>query len=140
MEEFYPMPLFVKLTVRDVAASADWYADALGFRSVYALPGPDAAQLMNHIRLGRYQDLMLVAQAPGALEGPAGIGVVINLTLDGGVDALAERASAAGATIVGPANTPWNTRELSVTDPDGYTLTFSQVADATLTFDQVMPT
>lgn len=34
-EEFYPMPLFVRMFVRDVAATAKWYADALRFRSLY---------------------------------------------------------------------------------------------------------
>jgi uncharacterized glyoxalase superfamily protein PhnB len=139
MEEYYPMPLFVKLSVRDVAASARWYEDALGFRSVYALPGEGGAQAMNHLRLGRYQDLMLIAQPQGSDESNRGQGVVINLTLNEGIDDLARRAESAGAEVEGPQETPWNTRELTVSDPDGYTLTFSQVVDPHREFSDVMP-
>ena len=38
-EEFYPLPMFARLSVRDVAATAQWFADALGFRSVFSTPG-----------------------------------------------------------------------------------------------------
>jgi len=138
-EEFYPMQLFVQLSVRDVSASARWYAQALGFRSVYAMPGDSGTQAMNHLRLGRYQDLMLVAQPESESGVDRGRGVVIYLTLDGGVDELAARARAAGARVEGPAGTPWNTREVTVADPDGYVLTFSQVVDADRAFSDVMP-
>lgn len=137
-QECYPMPLFVKLDVRDVAASADWYEKALGFRSVYALPGVDGKQVMNHVRLGRYQDLMLLAEPPDSTELDKGRGVIINLTIDGGADTLAQRARSVGAKVEGPADTPWNTREVTVKDPDGYVLTFSQVVDASREFDDVM--
>jgi uncharacterized glyoxalase superfamily protein PhnB len=137
-QEFYPMPLFVKLAVRDVAASANWSEKALGFRSIYALPGADGTQVMNHIRLGRYQDLMLTAETPDSAELDKGRGVVINLTIDGGVDGLAQQARSAGAEVEGPADTPWNTREVTVEDRDGYVLIFSQVIDAGREFDDVM--
>lgn len=42
---------------------------------------------------------------------------------------LAMRAVAAGAKVKSPMNTSWNTRELSVNDPDGYVLTFSEPLD-----------
>jgi catechol 2,3-dioxygenase-like lactoylglutathione lyase family enzyme len=139
VEEFYPMPLFVKLTVRDVRASAAWYESALGFRPVYALAGEGGRQTMSHLRRDRYQDLMLVAAPPGEEEASGGRGIVINLALDGDIDDLASRARSAGGPVDGPARTAWNTVELTISDPDGYVLTFSQVADATLTFDEVMP-
>jgi catechol 2,3-dioxygenase-like lactoylglutathione lyase family enzyme len=59
-DEFYPMPLFVRMFVQDVAVTAEWYADALGFRSVYVQQDPNGNQMMNHIRLAKYQDLMLL--------------------------------------------------------------------------------
>ncbi len=139
MEEFYPMPLFVKLSVSDVAASARWYEAAIGFRSVYALTGDDGAQILNHLRLGRYQDLMLIAQPQNSNEPNKGQGVVINLTIDEGIDSLARQAMSAGAKVEGPEETPWNTREVTVSDPDGYTLTFSQVVDPDRAFSDVMP-
>jgi uncharacterized glyoxalase superfamily protein PhnB len=136
--EFYPMPLFVRVTVRDVAASADWYAQALGFRSVYALTGPNETQTMNHIRLKRYQDLMLIAEPPTSTTSNKGQGMVINLTYDGDLDSLAKRARSTGAVVKGPRSTPWNTREVVVQDPDGYVLTFSQVLDPGREFEDVM--
>jgi uncharacterized glyoxalase superfamily protein PhnB len=137
-EEFYPMPLFVKLFVRDVARSAEWYAAALGFRSVYAMPGADGRQAMNHIRLDRYQDLMLLT-GPQSAGGMAERGFVINLTFTGDLRALAERARATGAQVEGPVARPWNALEVTATDPDGFVLTFSQVLDASRQFSDVMP-
>ena len=93
MEDFYPMPLFVKLLVRDVTTSAKWYEDALGFRSVYALAGENSTQVLNHLRLGRYQDLMLIAQPQSLSESNKGQGVVINLTIDKELDSLAQQAA-----------------------------------------------
>ena len=40
MPETYPMPLFVTLTVADLAASQRWY-EAIGFTTVFAMAGPD---------------------------------------------------------------------------------------------------
>jgi uncharacterized glyoxalase superfamily protein PhnB len=137
-EEFYPMPLFVKLMVRDVARSAEWYAEALGFRSVYAMPGADGRQVINHIRLDRYQDLMLLA-GPQSEDHPADRGFVINLTFTGDMQALAERARALGAQVEGPVARPWNALEVIAADPDGFVLTFSQVLDASRKFSDVMP-
>ena len=139
MEEFYPMPMFVGLLVRDVAASAEWYRDALGFRSVYALAGDNDTQIMNHLRLGRYQDLMLISQPQSLGKAAKGQGVVINLTIEKDIDGLAQRAKSVGARVEGPAETGWNTREVTVSDPDGYVLTFSQVVDADRAFSDVMP-
>jgi uncharacterized glyoxalase superfamily protein PhnB len=139
MEEFYPMPVFVKLSVRDVAASAKWYKDALGFRSVYTLAGENGTQVLNHLRLGRYQDLMLIVQPQSLSESTKGQGVVINVTIDEDIDSLAQRAKSAGARVEGPVETQWNTREVTVSDPDGYVLTFSQVVDANRAFSDVMP-
>lgn len=137
-EEFYPMPLFLRLAVEDVAASAAWYEEALGFRSLFAMPGPENSQVMNHLRLGRYQDLMLVAEGAEEAGENKGVGVIIYLNVDDGVEALAERARSTGSAVEGPEPTPWNTIEVRVTDPDGFTLAFSQVNDPTLSFTEVM--
>lgn len=59
------------------------------------------------------------------VAGPRGVGITLNYgTLD--ADAIAERAREAGATIAsGPVDTPWNAREVTVLDPDGYRLNFT---------------
>jgi uncharacterized glyoxalase superfamily protein PhnB len=49
-------------------------------------------------------------------------------TRDDAVDDVAERARAAGAPTDGPADQLWHTREVIVTDPDGYRLNFVQSA------------
>ena len=138
-EEFYPMPMFVRLMVRDVAATARWYEDALGFRSVYALRGADGILRMNHIRLGSCQDLMLIAQ-PEDQEMPAkGQGVVMYMITDIYLDRLADRDRSVGSVVEGPTDTPWNPREFTVTDPEGYVLTLSTVVDRNRRFSEVMP-
>lgn len=138
MDEIYPMPLFVQLSVSDVVTSARWYQEALGFHSIYSMPGPDGTQLMNHLRLGRYQDLMLVPQPPNLVGIEKGLGATICINYERDLDALAQQALAHGAAVQGPEHTPWNTRQLTVTDPDGYVLAFSQVADPGRSFDDVM--
>ncbi|MDC3959239.1 hypothetical protein KEG38_35625 [Polyangium jinanense] len=40
------------------------------------------------------------------------------------LDELRARAEARGAAVDGPRNQPWFTRELVVTDPEGYKLAF----------------
>lgn len=51
------MPLFVRLTVSDVSASADWYRD-LGFDVVYSMP------VMAHVRYRKYADVLLLTSSP----------------------------------------------------------------------------
>ena len=126
-EEYYPMPSFPTLRVEDPAVSGRWYQEALGFRHVFTMPGPGGRPALIHLRWAKYADLLLVPEAE-APAGPRGVGVTLNYTLtDGTVDALAERARAHGATIVaGPADRPWNVRDVTLADPDGYRLTFSK--------------
>ncbi|GIP40506.1 glyoxalase [Paenibacillus sp. J31TS4] len=129
--DFYPMPMFVKLEVADLARATAWYEEALGFRSVYAMEG------MAHVRGARYQDLMLLAG--GAPDGPRGRGMTINFAAEPeALDALARRASLAGEDVEGPILRPWNARELVVRDLDGYVLTFSAPVDTNRSFDDVM--
>jgi len=61
-----------------------------------------------------------------------GRGVTITLAFSGDpVDRIAElnafaaRIREAGAVIEGPVDRPWNTRDVVVSDPDGYRLVFS---------------
>jgi uncharacterized glyoxalase superfamily protein PhnB len=137
-EEFYPMPLFVRMSVEDVAAAARWYVEALGFRSVYTLPAADGTQLMNHIRLERYQDLMLVSQPADSLRVNDSNGLVINFSYNGDLQGLAERAIATGVRVTGPIPTTHNTYEVTVIDPHGYPLIFSQIINRNRPFSEVM--
>lgn len=138
----YPMPLHARLDVADVERSREWY-EAVGFETVYAMPA------MAHVRFARYADILLQAGDPPDADGDAvpGRGVTLSFTVDpsvegvafDGVDAVAERARAADATVVeGPVDRPYNVRELVLADPDGYRLTFTEQLDAERSFEDVM--
>jgi uncharacterized glyoxalase superfamily protein PhnB len=121
--DVYAMPMFATLPLVDVDAAVAWYEAALGFAVMFRLPGPKAGLV--HLRRKRYQDLLIVptdvAAAPGSLA--------LSFDADGELDALHERARAVApvglAAIVGPIDTPWNARELRVTDPGGHRLVFT---------------
>lgn len=52
---------------------------------------------------------------------------------------LADQAQNAGATIErGPTKTPHNTREVVISDPNGYELIFSEPVETTKSFEEVM--
>ncbi|HEV8577699.1 MAG TPA: VOC family protein [Thermoanaerobaculia bacterium] len=128
-EDYYPMPSFPTLDVKDLPASARWYQEALGFRHVFSIPGPTGQPALVHLRWTRYADLLLRQDPSGDLPAVKGKGVTLTFNLlDGGsVDELAARARQHGATLVSePKNQPWNARDFRVTDPDGFTLCFSQ--------------
>ena len=117
--EVYPMPMFATLVVEDPAQLAGWYERALGFGVMFTGP-------LVHLRRRKYQDLLVV---PGGAQGSAVGGPALTFNADGELDALAERAHAAPAlgrsSIEGPIDTPWNTRDLRVTDPAGHRLVFT---------------
>ena len=137
--EIYPMPSFVHLDVTDIGASMAFY-EALGFAQVFSLPGPAGAPMMVHLRWAKYADLLLrPAMAPR--EAPAGLGIDLTYTvIDGTVDDVADRARGAKATLASePGNRPWNARDFSVLDPDGFRLTFTKgPVNADLSFEEVI--
>jgi len=140
-EEFYPMPFFATLTVDDLDASTHWYVDVLGFRLVFSMPGPNGVPSLSHLRWTKYADLLVVPAGPQtSSKTDKGVGVRLSfLVTESSVDELAERVRARGDQIAeGPVTQPWNTREFTVRDPNGYTLTFFQQADQSLSFDQVV--
>ncbi|RAV10129.1 VOC family protein [Paenibacillus contaminans] len=130
MAEFYPMPMFVKLNVRDLEKSVKWYREAVGFEAVFVMQG------MAHLRGAKYQDVMLLAG--GAADEEKGIGVVINFSTDD-IESLADQARNAKAEIVeGPVIRPWNAKELVIQDIDGYIITFSAPIDIHKKFDEAI--
>ena len=142
----YGMPMFATLQARDLAATVSWYTEGLGFINLFTMPGPDGAPLLVHLRRWQFQDLLVrparrpatpgdrPARGPatpgdGPARGPAIPGSTCQLSFAavyGELDALAERARAhAGGRVDGPADTPWNTRDLTATDPDGQVVVFT---------------
>jgi uncharacterized glyoxalase superfamily protein PhnB len=135
--EFYPMPSFPILAVGDVEASQRWYQDALGFQHVFTMPGPTGAPGLVHLRWAKYADLLLRASPP--IGGTKGIGITLNFAVAlGALDTLVERAKKAHATFVKePGDRPWNARDFTVADPDGFQLTFTMGPLREMTMDQL---
>lgn len=120
----YPMPMFVRLETRDVERTTRWFTDALGFGVMFVGPVSDGRPMMAHVRGARYQDLLIVAGEPAPEAGRSPIEVTFQAFTDTVIDQLASRASVYGR-IDGPRNTPWNTREVTVYDPDGNAFAFT---------------
>jgi uncharacterized glyoxalase superfamily protein PhnB len=127
-EEIYPMPFFVNLSVSDLMESSKWYQEALGFRHIFTIPGPGGAPALVHLRWIKYADVLLRRDTGAESATRKGAGVTLNFNVfEGSVDDIAARARQAGAKIISePKNQPWNVRDFSVADPDGFVLTFSQ--------------
>jgi uncharacterized glyoxalase superfamily protein PhnB len=137
--EIYPMPAFPVILASDLAASARWYQEVLGFADVFTMRGPNDQPMLAHLRWSKWADV-LITQARDSVALPRGQGITLNfMTFD--VDALAERARAAGANVLdGPVDRPWNARDVTIADPDGYRLNFTgpSRAGARMSFDDVV--
>jgi lactoylglutathione lyase len=117
------MQSFVKMLVSDGERSARFY-EALGFERLHAEPP------FIHLRWGESADVYLVVTPAGAaLQGRRGLGVLVGFrTGPQGLEAVAERALKLGVEFEGPTVQPWHTREILLTDPDGYRLNFIEPA------------
>jgi predicted lactoylglutathione lyase len=137
VEDFYPMPMFINLEVADLSSSAEWYRQALGFRIVYS--GPPGAPALIHLRRDRYQDILLVTSQEASPFQP-GKGIIIQIQAGSvGVEEIARQAKLAGTVLVeGPVERPWNVRDVTIQDLDGYRLRFSEPVDTTKSFKDVM--
>ena len=129
MTGLYRLSAFATLAVQDVASAARWYQEVLGFRVVLQARGGRQTPGFAHLRLGLHQDLLLVPAFAAFFDedrmDPGG-GARLTFRVEENVEDLAVRVSAAGARLVeGPADKPWNAREVTIEDPDGYRITFS---------------
>ena len=125
--DIYPMPSFPMLTVVDLDRSSRWYQDTLGFADVFTMRAQNGAPLLVHLRWCKFADVLMTAsRAPQENpKPPRGVGITLNFAAFE-VDQMAERVRAAGARILeGPVDRPWNARDLTVLDPDGYRLNFT---------------
>lgn len=118
----YPMPMFLRLEVSDLARSRAFYTEALDMIELAVLP-PTGPPFVVHLRRWRYQDILLVP-ARGPVSAAVGLGLSLAAVHDE-LAGLAERAKAFGAEVEGPADTPWNTADVTVIDPDGLRITYT---------------
>lgn len=142
-EEIYPMPSFPSLVVKDLEASSSFYQNALGFRHIFTMPGPGGRPALVHLRWVKYADLLITKSRNGKeLTGPKGMGVALNFSLfdrfAGDIDSFANQAREQGAEVMGPIDQPWNVREVTVLDPDGYRLIFTKPLNTNLAFDEML--
>lgn len=129
MTQLYRMPAFATLAVKELSVAARWYREALGFWTVLEVKQSAQTPGMVHLRRGTYQDLPLVPNfsAYSAGSGEPGGGVRLTFRVEEDLDVIVAKAKAAGARIVeGPTDKPWNAREVTFQDLDGYHLTFSR--------------
>jgi catechol 2,3-dioxygenase-like lactoylglutathione lyase family enzyme len=142
-EEIYPMPFFATLIVNDVEASSTFYQNALGFKHIFTMLGPGGKPSLVHLRWVKYADVLLTGSRDGReLTGPKGVGISLNFNMlehfDGDMDAFARYAREHGANVTDPIDQPWNVREVTVLDPDGYELIFTMPINLNLKFDEVI--
>ena len=137
--EIYPMPSFPTLAVRDLAASTRWYQQVLGFQLIFEMPGPSGAPILIHLRWAKYADLLLVSDT-SQTSVPKGVGVTLTFAMaQDSVDSFAAEIGSKGASIIsGPVDQPWNAREVTVLDPDGYRLVFTQPIDKQMSMEEVV--
>lgn len=132
------MSMFAQLAVSDVERSAEWY-ESLDFEINYSMP-----QIAS-VRYRKYADLMLVDETTSirtdlsqTTERGQGVSIYF-IAADESADEIAARAEKHDAEIThGPEETTWNTREVIITDPDGYELVFSERLEKDGTIKEVM--
>lgn len=121
--DIYPMPAFPMLQSDDLEKLSSWY-QSLGFADVFTMRNADGRPLLAHLRWSRYADI-LITPARSPSPAPRGLGITLNFMTES-ADAVAAQAAAIGATIVdGPADRPWNARDVTIVDPEGYRLNFT---------------
>lgn len=115
----YGMPAFVTIPTDDLAASVDFWTRGLGFFELFSIPGR-----LVHLRRWAFQDVLLVPAAGVPEQAPA-MSVSFACVL-GQLDSLAETCRAVRPDSVdGPRDTPWNTRDVTVTTPENVRIVFT---------------
>jgi hypothetical protein len=127
--EVYPMPMFAAMETTDVDALTRWYQAALGFGIMFTMPAARGQPALVHLRRRKYQDVLVrPVQARSSATETRSWSLCFQAGED--VDQLAGRAAAVpavGQSCVEPlVDTPWNTRQVRIVDPDGRLLVFSQ--------------
>ncbi|ROR54358.1 hypothetical protein EDD41_1560 [Luteococcus japonicus] len=113
----YGMPMFARIPCPDLQASVDFWTRGLGFFELFGIPGR-----LVHLRRWAFQDVLLV---PGPAAEPLGLQVSFACVLSQ-LDDVADACRAfPGGEVQGPTDTPWNTRDLAVTTPEGTRVVFT---------------
>lgn len=117
----YAMPVFVTVPTPDLAVSTDFWVRGFGFVELFGIPGQ-----VVHLRRWAFQDVLLVPAAAGAERPEAPAMSVSFLCVLSEVDPLVEACSdLVPGSVVGPRDTPWRTRDVEVTTPEGVRVVFT---------------
>ena len=128
----YGMPMFATLNARDLDRTVSWFVDGLGFIVLFTMPPPPSPTMLVHLRRWQFQDI-LVRPASGPVTPARGLSLSFAAVYDE-VGALADRARGhGGGSVDGPIDTPWNTRDVTTTDPDGHLVVFTAGRPPSLT-------
>jgi predicted lactoylglutathione lyase len=134
MSEFYQMPLFVKLKVKSIEDSKNWYSKVLNFHSIFDFSDTNGDISMVHLRGQKYQDLMLLKST----EVNPTDSVNINL-FSNDINAIYQSALNHNTKIIQePITQPWNAKELIIQDIDGHIFTITESINSNKSFDAVI--
>ena len=130
--EFYQMPMFNKVLVKDIEKAEKWYEKTLGFKSVFKFRNDKNEVLMNHLRLEKYQDLMLISQT----DFEVGNSIYLNILVK---DIEKKSQNISQKFIVSQLEEqPWNAKEMTIKDPDGHLITLTQSNISDTDFEKLM--
>ncbi|MCH7878490.1 MAG: VOC family protein [candidate division Zixibacteria bacterium] len=117
------------LMVEDVNAAVDWYKDMLGFELKMSNPESGTfewAMLQSgEVKLMFEARASLEGELPALKEKPVGASGTFFIRLDD-VKALYDRISGKVEIVSGLKKTSYGSEEFSITDNNGYILTFAQ--------------
>ncbi|HHD0804312.1 TPA: VOC family protein [Staphylococcus aureus] len=130
--EFYQMPMFNKVLVKDIEKAEKWYEKTLGFKSVFKFRNDKNEVLMNHLRLEKYQDLMLISQT----DFEVGNSIYLNIL----VKDIEEKSQNISQKFIVTQleEQPWNAKEMTIKDPDGHLITLTQSNISDTDFEKLM--
>lgn len=130
--EFYQMPMFNKVLVKDIEKAEKWYEKTLGFKSVFKFRNDKNEVLMNHLRLEKYQDSMLISQR----DFEVGNSIYLNILVK---DIEEKSENISEKFIVSQLEEqPWNAKEMTIKDPDGHLITLTQSNISDTDFEKLM--
>ncbi|HEY4320898.1 MAG TPA: VOC family protein [Gemmatimonadales bacterium] len=113
------------ITVKDLAASLDWYEHALGFH-VEQRYEREGKVVGASISAGNLRLVLNQEDGKKGWDRVKGLGLSFQINMASGVDAVADRLKARGTTLLNePADFPWGQRMVQFHDPDGYLLRVS---------------
>ena len=124
-EQLHGDSLEASLTVRNLAHSAKWYADVLGF-------GEDRRHeregklIAVSLKAGAVRILLTQDDGAKGLDRAKGDGLSLQISTQQSADALAARIKQQGGTLdTEPVTMPHGPRAFRLRDPDGFRLTIS---------------